>query len=380
MSGTAWVLVAAAAVVVAVALVAPLVLRRRPDVPSPPPVVRPQVRSRPGLPTIAFVANPAKAETAAVQSHLLAACAERGLPAPLWFPTTVADPGAGQARAALDAGADVVVAVGGDGTVRAVAETMVGSQVPMGLVPTGTGNLLARNIDVPVGDLTGALRILADGRDRLVDVGRLRVDRWGETEATDGADARPDSAVAGSQSADGRSADYLFTVIAGLGFDGTVVADTPDDLKARVGWVAYLLAGFRHLHGHRHQVQVTRDDGEPQTAWVRSAMVGNCGRLPGGITLLPDARPDDGWLDVAVVDTRGGLAGWAQLFGEVVLQGAGIRTVLPAKIGRIDHARAQRVRLEVTGSATVQVDGDIVGDVAELTAWVEPDALLLRVP
>ncbi|MCL2424109.1 MAG: diacylglycerol kinase, partial [Micrococcales bacterium] len=89
---------------------------------------------------------------------------------------------------------------------------------------------------------------------------------------------------------------------------------------------------------------------------------------------------DDGWLDVAVIDTRGGLAGWAQLFGEIVLQGAGIRTVLPAKIGRIDHARAQRIHLEVAEAATVQVDGDIVGDVTSLTTWVSPCSLVLRVP
>lgn len=366
-----WLLVAAAAAAV-VGLVA-LVVRRRPPAPSSlsaKPQVSPGPQAR-GT-KIAFVANPTKPEAAAVRSRLLAACAERGLPAPLWLTTTAADPGVGQAREALAAGADVVVAVGGDGTVRAVAEAMVGSRVPMGLVPTGTGNLLARNVDVPVNDVGGALRIVADGQDRLVDVGWLRVDRWGAGAGPESVYGRTDDETGGEE--------HLFVVIAGLGFDGALVADTDDDLKARVGWVAYFLAGVRHLHGRRKQVLVTRDDGEPQTAWVRSAMIGNCGRLPGGITLLPDAVPDDGWLDVAVVDTRGGLAGWAQLLGEVVLQGAGMRTVLPAKIGRIDHARARRIHLEVAGSATVQVDGDIVGDVAELTVRVEPGALLLRVP
>ncbi len=360
----AWVLVVAAVAAV-IGLVA-LVVRRRPSVPSSGEV-RSQTRPRPRQ--IAFVANPVKPEADAVRSRLLAACAERGLPDPLWLTTTVDDPGTGQAREALASGADVVVAVGGDGTVRAVAEVLVGSGVPMGVVPTGTGNLLARNIDVPVGDPAAALRIVVDGQDKRVDVGWLRVDRWGTTDKTEPGDG-----------GDGGGGDHLFVAIAGLGFDGSLVADTDDDLKARVGWVAYFLAGFRHLHGTRHQVQVIRDDGEPQTAWVRSAMVGNCGRLPGGITLLPDALLDDGWLDVAVVDTRGGLAGWAQLLGEVVLQGAGMRTVLPAKIGRIDHAQFRRIRLEVAGSATLQVDGDLVGDVAALTAWVEPGALLLRVP
>ncbi|MCL2848811.1 MAG: NAD(+)/NADH kinase [Micrococcales bacterium] len=374
MSAVAW-LVVAGVVALAVAWVA-LVVRRRPGASWPAearPQVTPQVAQRSWTPRIAFVINPSKPDHADVQGRLAQVCTERELPDPMWLPTTVADPGSGQARTALAAGADVVVAVGGDGTVRAVARELVGSGVPMGLVPTGTGNLLARNVDIPVGYPAEALRIIVDGHDALVDVGWLRVDRWGPR-----SDAR--GAVTPSPRSQPLATDEMFVVIAGLGFDAAMVADADAGLKARVGWVAYFLAGFRHLHGRRHQVQVTRDDGEPQTANVRSAMVGNCGRLPGGFTLLPDALLDDGWLDIALVDTRGGLAGWAQLFGEVVLQGAGMRTVLPAKIGRIDHARARKIHLEVTRSATVQVDGDTVGDVAALTTWVEPAALLVRVP
>ncbi|MCL2466055.1 MAG: NAD(+)/NADH kinase [Micrococcales bacterium] len=363
MSCLAWVIVAGAAA--AAVVLAMLVLRRQPGRTwplQPHPQVRPREELRVWTPRIGFVANPSKHDADDVRTRLLAQCEQRGLPQPLWLTTTVDDPGGGQARQALDAGVDVVVAVGGDGTVRAVAKTMVGAPVPMGLVPTGTGNILARNVDVPVTDVVGALGVVIDGRDADIDVGWLRVDRWGTHDHPDTHD------------------DELFLVIAGLGFDGSMVAATDANLKARVGWVAYFLAGFRHLHERRRQVQVTRDDGDPQTAKVRSAMVGNCGRLPGGMTLLPDALLDDGWLDVALIDTRGGLAGWAQLFGEVVLQGAGMRTVLPAKIGRIDHARARRIHLEVAGSATLQVDGDIVGDVAALTTWVAPHALILRVP
>ncbi|MCL2454885.1 MAG: NAD(+)/NADH kinase [Micrococcales bacterium] len=318
-----------------------------------------RVRSRSGTGLrIALVVNPTKPDLARLRERVVAACADRGLSEPIWLETTPQDPGTGQARQALAVGADLVVAVGGDGTVRAVAEAMAGSYVPMGLIPLGTGNLLARNIDVPLGDPMAAFATALDGHDKAVDVGRLHVDRWGP----DGGDER----------------EHLFLVIAGLGFDAAMVADTDSHLKARVGWMAYFVSGIRHLHGKRLKVRVARDGGDPQSAWVRSMLVGNCGRLPGGINLLPDALLDDGWLDLAVIDTRGGLAGWAQLFGEVVLQGVGFRNVLPAKIGRIDHARAQAVHLEVTGSATMQVDGDIVGDVAELTAWAEPGALLLR--
>ena len=146
-----------------------------------------------------------------------------------------------------------------------------------------------------------------------------------------------------------------------------MVADTDEQLKARVGWIAYFVSGMRHLHGRRTRVHVRLDDQPMTSTRLRSLLIGNCGKLPGGITLLPDAVLDDGWLDIAAIDTRGGIAGWAQLLGEVMLQGAGMRNDLPAKIGRIDHTRAQEVRVVMQGGEHVQVDGDIVGRVTELS-------------
>jgi len=158
-----------------------------------------------------------------------------------------------------------------------------------------------------------------------------------------------------------------------------MVAGADEQLKARVGWLAYFVAGVRHLHGRRLRVKVKVDDRPWTEVRLRSLMVGNCGRLPGGITLLPDAVLDDGWLDVAAIDTRGGVAGWAQLLGEVLLQGVGVHTELPAKIGRIDHIRARQIQVRIAGGQHVQVDGDILGRVDRLSARVDPDALVVRV-
>ncbi|KQY46189.1 diacylglycerol kinase family protein [Cellulomonas sp. Root137] len=318
---------------------------------------------------VAFVANPSKQDVPALRAAVQRACEEQGLPAPLWFETTIADPGVGQARKAIAEGADVVVAMGGDGTVRAVAEGLVGTGVPMGLMPLGTGNLLARNLDLPLSDPLAAMRIALEGRDRTIDVGWLRVHRW-ESESEDDDDPADEVDL---------PRDHIFLVIAGLGFDAAMVADTDEHLKARVGWIAYFVSGMRHLHGRRTRVHVRLDDQPMTSTRLRSLLIGNCGKLPGGITLLPDALVDDGWLDVAAIDTRGGIAGWAQLFGEVVLQGAGVRNDLPAKIGRIDHTRAQEVRVVVQGGEHVQVDGDIVGRVTELSARVDHAALVVRV-
>ncbi|MEZ0446576.1 diacylglycerol/lipid kinase family protein [Cellulomonas sp. ICMP 17802] len=321
---------------------------------------------------VAFVANPSKPDVPALRAAVLRACQEQGLPEPLWYETTIADPGVGQTRKAVGEGADVVVAMGGDGTVRAVAEGLVGTGIPMGLMPLGTGNLLARNLDLPLSDPLAAMRIALEGRDRTIDVGWLRVLRWEsdlDDPVTEAAEEQPDDLPR----------DHIFLVIAGLGFDAAMVADTDEHLKARVGWIAYFVAGMRHLHGRRTRVHVRLDDQPMTTTRLRSLLIGNCGRLPGGLTLLPDAVVDDGWLDIAAIDTRGGVAGWAQLFGEVVLQGAGMRNDLPAKIGRIDHTRAQEVRVVVQGGEHVQVDGDIVGRVTELSARVDPAALVVRV-
>jgi diacylglycerol kinase family enzyme len=309
---------------------------------------------------VAFVANPTKPDVADLHDAVRAACADRDLPEPLWFETTATDPGVGQTREAVRRGANVVVALGGDGTVRAVAEALVGTGIPMGLVPMGTGNLLARNLDLPLSDPKTAIRIALTGRDRTIDVGWL---------ALDGPDQPPETA----------RDEHLFLVIAGLGFDAAMVADTDAALKARVGWMAYFLAGVRHLHGTRSKVHIRIDDRPPVTTRLRSLLVGNCGRLPGGITLLPDALLDDGWLDIAAIDTRGGVVGWAQLLGEVVLQGYGVRTDLPAKIGRIDHARARAIQLLVPAGEHVQVDGEVLGRATEVNVRVDPGALVVRV-
>ena len=327
-------------------------------------------------PLVAFVANPSKPDVAALRTEVVKACAERYLPEPLWLETTVEDPGVGQAREAVDRGAKLVVAVGGDGTVRAVAEALVHTQVPMALLPLGTGNLLARNLDIPVGDHAAAITAALDGKDRTIDVGWVAVQRWAAAEAED-----PDEGVTGPAADPDPDREHIFLVIGGVGFDAAMVASTDEDLKAKVGWIAYFVAGVRHLHGRRSRVRVRLDGRAWQELRLRSLLVGNCGKLPGGLQLLPDAVLDDGWLDIAAIDTRGGVAGWAQLLGEVVLQGFGLRNPLPAaRIGRIDHTRARQVDMQLTGGEHVQLDGDVLGQVAELAARVDPGALVVRVP
>ncbi|WP_250444115.1 diacylglycerol kinase family protein [Actinotalea sp. C106] len=389
MEWVAWVSVIAA--LLAVVAVTLAILNRRAlvghGVPIKPSAAGPGARGSAGEgdaahTLVAFVANPTKPGVPALRDAAIQACAARYLPEPLWFDTTVEDPGIGQARDAVAAGAEVVIAVGGDGTVRAVAEGLTGTDAAMALVPQGTGNLLARNLDLPLNDVDALLRIALTGSTRAIDVGWVRVVR-DETEVEDDiAEADPAAVVPEETPPDTAepSRDHIFLVIAGLGFDAAMVADTDEQLKARVGWIAYFVAGIKHLRGRRMRLEMKLDDGPWLPFRLRSLLFGNVGRLPGGITLLPDAVIDDGILDIGAIDTRGGIAGWAQLFGEVAFQRFGFHNDLPNKIGKIDHLQAREVRVRSRDPQQLQVDGDTIGSALEVSARVDRKALQVRVP
>ena len=316
----------------------------------------------------AFVLNPIKADGPALRRRAAEIAADLGMPEPLWFETTENDPGVGQTRAAVAAGASVVVAAGGDGTVRTVAGVLAGTKVPMALLPLGTGNLLARNLDLPLASTELLIHTALGGTDHSIDLGWIRADNTAPP--TDDAEAAP---AAG----DGPAREHLFLVMAGIGFDAQMVAGAGDELKARMGWFAYFLAGARHLHGRRTRLRMQVGEGEVRPLQVRSLLFANCGRLPGGIVLLPDAELDDGWLDVAALDTRGGVLGWASLFGKVVLQGLGIRRQLPAP-SSIEFWRGREVRVVSDRPEQVQVDGDLIGEANHLAVRVQASGLRVR--
>jgi diacylglycerol kinase family enzyme len=154
---------------------------------------------------VAAVLNPAKVEDlAALKKAITDRCRNEE---PAWYETTEADTGAGQAQAAVTAGARLVLVCGGDGTVAACAGVLAGTGVAMAVVPVGTGNLLARNLDIPL-ELADALDVAFGTAERVIDV----------LEA----------------------AEQRFVVMAGLGFDAALIRDTDDDLKERLGWLAYV--------------------------------------------------------------------------------------------------------------------------------------------
>ncbi|MHB1289273.1 diacylglycerol/lipid kinase family protein [Georgenia sp.] len=326
----------------------------------------------------AVIVNPKSADGIELKELMDRTAADAGLEEPIWFETTVEDPGLGQTRAALARGASVVVAAGGDGTVRAVAEALAGTGVPMGLLPLGTGNLLARNLDLPLGSRRELVLTALTGRDRRMDLGWLRTEALTPEDAAalrgnldDGAAEVPD---------DDPTKEHVFLVIGGLGFDAAMVAGADDDLKARLGWIAYFVAGVRHLTGRKiHATAELGESGPGRPFKARTVLFANVGRLPGGVVLFPDAQLDDGWLDIAAIDTTGGLIGWADLLRKVILQGMGVRKdPLPYRTASIEFKRARSVVVRTEVPEQVQVDGDLIGYARVIHARVEESGLVVR--
>lgn len=332
----------------------------------------------------AIVVNPAKVDDLAEFRRLCERVAVQcQLPAPLWFETTPIEQGASQAARAVAEGASVVVAVGGDGTVRQVASALVGTQVPLALVPMGTGNLLARNLKIPLGSTAELIAAAYTGRDTDVDVGWLSAEPLTDAEVRELKEAKrfsnlreDDGAV---PQADG-SEEHIFLVIAGLGFDAAIVAGADDGLKEKIGWLAYSVTAIKHLTGRRIEARMWMgDEHHPDHLRARTILFANCGRLPGGVALLPDARIDDGWMDVATIDARGGLVGWASVAGTVALQGIGVRRkTIEVDPGTIEFRRCRHVRIQTRHPEAVQVDGDLVGISRHITARIEPASLRVR--
>jgi diacylglycerol kinase family enzyme len=285
------------------------------------------------------VVNPAKvADLDERRAEICAALAGAGWPEPLWLETTPEDPGGGQAAEAVRRGAEVVFACGGDGTVMACAGALAGTGAALAILPSGTGNLLATNLDLP--------KTVAEGVHVAVAGERRRIDL-------------------------GSCGTTYFTVMAGMGFDAQMIDNTSEALKSRLGWPAYVLGALRRLRERPVRVRIRLDGGTPLRRRVRTVLVGNVGRLQGGIPLLPDARPDDGWLDVAVLSPHT-VGHWLALAWGVVRR--------RPRVPRMETFRAKRISVFSRQVQPRELDGDLIEPGRLLEVSVEPAALLVCVP
>jgi YegS/Rv2252/BmrU family lipid kinase len=257
----------------------------------------------------------------------------------LWLETTREDPGQGLTAKAVAEGVDLVMAQGGDGTVMACVTGLAGTDVPLAVLPGGTGNLLATNFDIP-SELDEAVEVAIEGDRVRLDVAAMDDDR--------------------------------FVVMGGIGFDAAMLRDADPKLKEHLGAVAYVLSGFKHLRRRVTRFQLRLDDQPPIERTGQGVLIGNLGRLQGGLPVMPDARPDDGLLDVAVLQTRTVLD-WLALAARVLLRRR-------RKDPQLELFQARRVELHCDTPQPVERDGDPVGSRDHLVVEVVPKALTLCVP
>jgi diacylglycerol kinase family enzyme len=291
------------------------------------------------VPRSAVIVNPVKvADLDLLRRTIEQGLASAGWPAPAWLQTTPEDAGRGQATKAIEDGAELVFVCGGDGTVMACVTALAGTEVALAVLPAGTGNLLAVNLGL-AGDAATGVQVALDGGRRRIDVGVVE--------------------------------DRCFAVMAGMGFDAQMLEGTSDVAKKRIGWLAYVGGAVKHLRGGPMRVTIRLDRGEVLRRRPRTVIVGNVGRLQGGVRLLNAAEPDDGKLDVAILSPRT-LAHWVAL-GWAVLR-------RKERVPLMETYTAARIEIHSAKPQPRQLDGDLIEPGRRMSISVRHRALLLCVP
>ena len=287
----------------------------------------------------AIIVNPAKSEATDLREDVDKTLASAGWSPSLWLETTPTDPGFGMAETAVEAGVALVVICGGDGTVMACLDALSNTGLPVAVLPIGSGNLLARNLGIPL-EFEESLDVAVNGDDRRIDLGRV--------------------------------GDQPFAVMAGLGFDAAMMADTTEAMKRLVGWPAYIASALRHLRDPVMRIELSIDGGPPVRRSARTVLVGNVGQLEGGLELLPAASADDGLLDVMVVAPRT-LRDWLRVAYRIIRK--------PHTQDRhLERFQGQAISIVADRDVPRQVDGEVIADGRRIDARVEPGALIVRVP
>lgn len=293
-----------------------------------------------------LITNPVAARTApAAVTKVLSTMRGAG-----WQTEACVTAGPGDARRlaeqAVEQGFETVVVFGGDGTTMQAAAALVGTDVRLGVVPGGTGNLLAGNLRIP-GAPVRAAHVLTTGRTQTIDLGRM-------------------------ERADGT---HYFAVACGAGYDARVMAGTLAPQKRRWGMAAYVATTFRlrdELRCGRHRITI---DGVPYEVDAAVVLVANCGEvIPPFLKLRPGIRPDDGLLDVVALRADG--------LTQSVRAVWDLLRVAPGVLGEgrfVGYARGREIRVETDPVEPVELDGE-AGGTTPFTATVVPGALRILVP
>jgi diacylglycerol kinase (ATP) len=265
--------------------------------------------------------------------------AEAGFDDPAWFEVPKSKYAPDCVREAIDGGADLLFVWGGDGIVQRCIDAVGTAPVVLAILPAGTGNLLARNLDIPI-DLEQAVEVGLHGAHRTIDVGRVNGER--------------------------------FAVMAGTGLDALMIRDADRSLKDRYGRAAYVWTGAKHLKMTPFRVRVEVDGRPWFDGKAGCVLVGNVGKVLGGVEAFDDVDPEDGLLELGVVTAKG-VTQWA-------------RALVRTAIGSADRSKfvqttkAKKIKVTLDRKMPYQLDGGDEKPVDRLKIKVEPAAVTICVP
>jgi len=263
----------------------------------------------------------------------------QGVEDPLWREVPKSKAAPAEARNAIDSGAELIFVWGGDGMVQRCIDVVAGTDAALAIVPAGTANLLATNLDIPQ-DIEQAVAIGLRGERRKLDVGRFNGERFG--------------------------------VMAGAGFDASMIQQADGGLKDRFGRVAYVWAGSKSLRAKPFKAKIAIDGTSWYSGNASCILVGNVGRLFGGIEVFENARPDDGRLEIGVVNADG-ITDW-------------VRTLARTALGHADRSplvratSAKKIEVKLDRKVLYEVDGGDRVKVKSFKIKVEPTAVIVCVP
>lgn len=262
-----------------------------------------------------------------------------GVTNPLWYEVKKSRRAPKYARKAAAKGVDLLFVWGGDGSVQRCIDAVAGTDTAVAILPAGTANLLASNLNVPH-DIEAAVRIGLHGDRRRLDTGSVN--------------------------------DERFTVMAGAGFDARMIADADRGAKDRLGAAAYLVTGLKSLRGRRVRATIDVDGKRFFTGKVSCVLAANVGKILGGVEAFPRARPDDGRLDLGVVTAKSP-ADWARTFGRVALGH-------PERSPFAKVTRGKKIRIRFEEKVRFELDGGARPASRKLRIKAHPGSVTVCVP
>lgn len=300
----------------------------------------------------AIIYYPGRVDLRKLRSAVEAITLAQGWEPSLWLKTDADETGAAQALRAIAQKATHIVVAGGDGTVRTVLEAVARSEakVSVGIVPVGTGNVLARNLGIALDDLRTQVKRALEGIAHPIDMGLARII------------LEDDSRI-----------EKHFAVMAGLGLDAKIMLNTDAARKQRLGWIAYVESGFKTLPLQYQRLTIQVDGRETRSVRVLTLLIGNVGWLPGKLSMMPDAAMDDGLLDVAVIGPRR-VWDWIDFWTRVTIGNNVVRTTragrklldATANVKTLENLTSKKIRVTPESRVELQLDGDAIGVVQEV--------------